>query len=399
LPALVQDAIDIARCDSCEDETTYDFHAPPDWTNGAVAIAERWAQLSSIEAQISEAVYGLYELSAEERKAIEHELAEPGEAEDESNDEEAESEEEGSQTDRQGLTREELADNWFSYAVGIALGRFEVGVKNGLGSGAFAPGIAARIRTMADPAGMMVVEEGHPDDLAQRILDILYEAVGDAETESIIGSATGTNGDLRQTVADYLVGSFFRRHAKRYRKCPVYWLLQSPNRNYSVYLFHERATENTLSLLQGKKYLGGRLHRMEMDLRQAKQKESTMSGRDKAGWAKEARDLAEVMEDLRAFDHCITAANNFSTTDRHGNQVTVRWQPELDDGVLLNAAPLHELMPSWKRADAKLNLDKVWENLEKGEYDWARTAMRYWPKRVWKACQKNKSFAIAHGLA
>ena len=32
------------------------------------------------------------------------------------------------------------------------------------------------------------------------------------------------------------------------------------------------------------------------------------------------------------------------------------------------------------------------------KYEWAKTAMRYWPGRVLKACKTNESFRIAHGL-
>jgi hypothetical protein len=116
-------------------------------------------------------------------------------------------------------------------------------------------------------------------------------------------------------------------------------------------------------------------------------------------WAKNARQLAEELEDLKAFDHALTAANNVPIKDAHGKPATTHWSPEFDDGVLLNAAPLHELAPSWKRADGKLDLKKAWKDLEKGEFNWAKTAMRYWPQQVLKACQNNQSFAIAHGLA
>jgi len=71
----------------------------------------------------------------------------------------------------------------------------------------------------------------------------------------------------------------------------------------------------------------------------------------------------------------------------------VGWRPEIDDGVLLNLAPLHTLMPSWAAEPRK-----AWEALVRGDYDWAHTARRYWPDRVEEACRHNKSFAIAHGL-
>jgi hypothetical protein len=68
------------------------------------------------------------------------------------------------------------------------------------------------------------------------------------------------------------------------------------------------------------------------------------------------------------------------------------YTPHIDDGVLLNAAPLHPLLPSWPETE------KAWAELEGEQYEWAQQAMEYWPDRVKKACQTNKSFAIAHGL-
>ncbi|MFW6169796.1 MAG: hypothetical protein ACODAD_04840 [Planctomycetota bacterium] len=62
--------------------------------------------------------------------------------------------------------------------------------------------------------------------------------------------------------------------------------------------------------------------------------------------------------------------------------------------MLLNMAPLWELVPSWQ-AEPK----KAWKALEKGDYDWAHHAMDYWPGRVKEKGKENKSFAIAHGLA
>jgi hypothetical protein len=69
------------------------------------------------------------------------------------------------------------------------------------------------------------------------------------------------------------------------------------------------------------------------------------------------------------------------------------YTPQIDDGVLLNATPLHEVLPSWPDTRA------AWKELEEGKYDWAYQAMAYWPDRVRAACLTNKSFAIAHGLA
>jgi len=80
---LVDQAIELAKADSQEDETTWDFISPPDWSDGLQHIAERHARLAEIEREIDEEVYRLYGISEEDRRAIEAELAEPAEAESE----------------------------------------------------------------------------------------------------------------------------------------------------------------------------------------------------------------------------------------------------------------------------------------------------------------------------
>ncbi|MBW2023466.1 MAG: BREX-1 system adenine-specific DNA-methyltransferase PglX [Deltaproteobacteria bacterium] len=74
LQRLVDMAISLAKADSEEDETTWDFIAPPDWPDGIQKVAERHAQLAQIEREIDEEVYRLYGISDEDREAIEQEL-------------------------------------------------------------------------------------------------------------------------------------------------------------------------------------------------------------------------------------------------------------------------------------------------------------------------------------
>jgi hypothetical protein len=66
------------------------------------------------------------------------------------------------------------------------------------------------------------------------------------------------------------------------------------------------------------------------------------------------------------------------------------YDPDLDDGVVINAAPLHRLI-AWKEPEA------VWKKLEKGDYDWAKLAMKHWPERVREKYRTDKSLSIAHG--
>ncbi len=71
------------------------------------------------------------------------------------------------------------------------------------------------------------------------------------------------------------------------------------------------------------------------------------------------------------------------------------YKPNLNDGVILNATPLYKLfrLSKWAK-DCKA----VWDKLAAGEYDWAHIAYILWPQRVEKACETDRSIAIAHGL-
>ena len=76
-------------------------------------------------------------------------------------------------------------------------------------------------------------------------------------------------------------------------------------------------------------------------------------------------------------------------------RIAPSYQPSLDDGVQITAAPLWPLFrhKPWQKV-----LKDTWAKLEKGDYDWANLAMNCWPDRVREKCKTDKSLAIAHGL-
>lgn len=117
-------------------------------------------------------------------------------------------------------------------------------------------------------------------------------------------------------------------------------------------------------------------------------------GQARRALEQELQDLTDTLVDLEEFDRLLAGAASYP--NERGEPVG--WRPELDDGVLINLAPLHQLVPSWPRAGKKKpnELEACWQALQSGEYDWSYTAMRYWPDRVLRACRTNKSFAIAH---
>jgi hypothetical protein len=70
------------------------------------------------------------------------------------------------------------------------------------------------------------------------------------------------------------------------------------------------------------------------------------------------------------------------------------YKPDLNDGVIINAAPLHKLFRhrTWTKDCAD-----CWKKLEKGDYNWSHMAFNIWPDHVREKCKKDRSLAIRTG--
>ena len=275
--------------------------------------------------------------------------------------------------------RYELAVSWISYALGVVLGRFKPGQKGELGCGIDEDGTVflvcdfVKLGKLIDDDGIMVLDKGHPDDLPSRIEDALFIMFGESDAKSVINTI---GGDLRS----FLEKDFFIKwHIPQYKKRPVYWLLQSSKKSYGLYVFHERLKADSIYSIQ-EKYINPKIVLEKSHLAEHKGRLETLNE------GKEKRNLEKEIDKLEAFiDELIDFQAKVKAIADKG------YDPDIDDGVILNMAPLYEIIP-W--AEPK----KFWKELKDGKYDWAHMAMKYWPDRVKKQCSTNKSLAIAHGL-
>jgi hypothetical protein len=149
-----------------------------------------------------------------------------------------------------------------------------------------------------------------------------------------------------------------------------------------VWVFHERLNNDSLFRIQTE-YVEPKINHLQGQINELKVKRDGAEGRARRGLEKQMAEFEDVLDDVREFHKLLT-----KIIQERG------YRPHIDDGVLLNMAPLRELIPSW-RAEPK----KAWQALERGDYDWSYQAMDHWPERVKENCKKNKSYAIAHGLA
>jgi N-6 DNA Methylase len=382
LKSLVDRAIDILRGSGSGTETTYEFVAPLSPEVALTTIESRVRELAAIERQIDDEVYSLYGIVPEERAAIEQELADLPE-------EEAQEEAIGSTGNvldaefAPTFSQQEVDGLWVSYAVGIVLGRFQVGIGDGLGRGNFSHSDNNALHTLVSEDGVLPIDPAYPGNLQTRVELALDLMLDEAEARGVIEQATGA-----KSLVSYFERDFFKDHVQRYGKRPVYWLLQSPRRSYGVYLFHERITKDTLYIIQGNQYLGGKINQVQGQVDELHARAQGLpQGRERKHVERELDQAQNLLTELESFAQALKAVT--SATNERGEEVG--WEMEIDDGVLINLAPLHALMPAWS-AEPK----KAWESLRKGEWDWSHTAMRYWPDRVLEKCRTNKSFAIAH---
>ncbi len=427
LSSFVTHATRSVKLQSAQDETTYDFLASPRWATGLQDLAISQARLAELESQIDDEVYRLYGISDEDRAAIEAELrSDQSSVDSEKSDEGDEATEVEEAETATTMTWQELAVRWVSYAVGIVLGRFKPGVAGELGSAVYrredfaigslpAPDeaefnllvgrperfayidandgrhlfpaeVEVKLRALADSDGIVVLDDGHPDDLPAKVetaLELMLGERGAAEVvEAISGETVGANQSVRPLLRKFLERDFFSKwHVKWYRKRPIYWLLQSPRKLYGVYLFHERITKDTLFVVQ-RKYLDAKIALTRQTLAE-KRAEAAKAGpaRERRAYNKEADEAEKLLADLEEFAKRLKAV-----TDRG-------YDPDLNDGVILNLAPLWEVLPAWSKEP-----QKYWEGLQRGDYDWAHIAMKHWPERVKAKCKTDKSLAIAHGV-
>ena len=230
--------------------------------------------------------------------------------------------------------------------------------------------------------GILVDDPAHKEDIISRMRKA-FQVIWKEKADSIEQEACEILGikDLR----DYLrrPSGFFADHLKRYsksrRQAPIYWPLSTTSGSYTLWIYYPRLTDQTLYRCVND-YINPKLEDTARDI-EFKQKETERNRAIKV--RQEMEDLLNLQQELKEFKSEMLRI------------AELPYKPDLNDGVLITASPLHKLfrLPKWSKG-----LKKCWENLEKGDYDWAHLSYSIWPERVREKCRKDRSLAIAHDL-
>jgi len=229
--------------------------------------------------------------------------------------------------------------------------------------------------------GILVDDPGHPQDIearVQQVFEIIWKDRWDAierETCEILGV---------RTLRDYFhkPTGFFADHLKRYsksrRQAPIYWPISSTRGGYTIWLYYHRLGHDSLF-----KALNDFA---KPKLKHERSKLDRLRG--EAG-PQPTRSQRESVEAQEAF---VAELERFVEDLAH---VAPLWNPDLNDGVIINCAPLWRMVG---HAPWRNSVKDCWDTLCAGDYDWSHLAMHLWPERIIPKCAEDASLAIAHGM-
>ena len=329
--------------------------------------------VAAIQAEIDDLAFRLYGFDAADRAALTATLATEA-----TRDPDAETgeDEEGEAATADGAA---LAADLLAYALGCVFGRWDIRYATGERiipptPDPFAPlpvcppGI---LQTSAGlPAapgdvppdypvritwhGVVVDDPAHLDDVERRGREVLAVIFAD-RSDAVIDEACTLLGEkslrewLRKPAG--LFADHLRRYSKGGRQAPIYWILSSPTGLYTLWVYYHRLSPDTFFAIQ-REFVKPKLEDEErhlFNLKQAAGPSPTPSQ------AREIGTATALVEDLRAFRDEV-------------QRVAPLWRPNLNDGVIINHAPLWRLTPHalWRKA-----LKETWDALVEGDYDWA----------------------------
>ena len=96
--------------------------------------------------------------------------------------------------------------------------------------------------------GIIPVLDGEwfEDDIVARTRDFLRATFGEATLRENLRFIEDSLGkDLRK----YFLNDFYKDHLQTYKKRPIYWMVQSPRKGFSVILYLHRYTRDTMNLV------------------------------------------------------------------------------------------------------------------------------------------------------
>jgi hypothetical protein len=231
---------------------------------------------------------------------------------------------------------------FLSYAVGCMMGRYSLDAPGLIlaDAGDTLENYLARVGkpleqlTFApDEDGIIPVLDGEwfEDDIVARTRDFLRATFGEAKLRENLRFLEESLGkDLRRC---FLI-DFYKDHLQTYKKRPIYWMVQSPKKGFSVLIYLHRYTRDTMNLV-----LNRYLREFQAKLRDRLahlarvQANDALSARDRTAARKETDKLTKVLHECEEWERQTVLP-----------LAQARIELDLDDGVKVNYLKLGEAL-------------------------------------------------------
>ncbi len=295
-----------------------------------------------------------------------------------------------------------LPTDYVSYAIGVALGRFEPSSPN-----PFSPrekGDNSSNSPLLRGEGLGVRSRGAGGEviLTNSILYLSTYSEQDSlehPASQIIKEAWDKHGEkiaANKPLRKWLRESFFKDvHVKMYEKRPIYFPLSSEKKNFVAFVNIHRWTDNTLQTLLAE-HLKPELTKLEGELKDLREAQASGNRGNQNRYATVQKLGEELQTFINLVAQCAERGAPQHKPQDTAREADARFQMNLDDGVMVNSAALWTLLePQWK--DPKKWWSELCNAKGKKDYDWSHLAARYFPQRVDAKCQKDPSLAVAHG--
>jgi hypothetical protein len=271
-------------------------------------------------------------------------------------------------------------EDTFSYLAGCAFGRWDVRIGRDPSRAPKRPAIFDPVPVC--PPGMLVDADGlpardPPDGYPLRLPSqrVLLDEPGhrldvvsavEAAAAALADSPSELLHDLEEALGhqlrDHFRRQFFKDHLGRYsrsrRKAPIYWPLYVPSKQWGLWVYAPALTRETLFAVEAA--ADQRLGSAIAEIRRLEGEQLQAGGRTTRELAARLEQERKLAEELRRFH---------SEASRIAG---LGWEPDLDDGIVLCAAPLVELFPDWRAELATARRD-----LKRGAFDEWATVARY----------------------
>jgi hypothetical protein len=232
--------------------------------------------------------------------------------------------------------------SFLSYAIGCMLGRYSIDL-SGLVLANGADGMRQYLAKIGceesalifapDLDGIIPVleDDWFPDDIVARTREFLKVTFGEATLRENIRFIEESLGrDLRS----YFLTDFYKDHLQTYKKRPIYWMVQSPRKGFSVLIYLHRYTRDTMNIILNRYLREFQVKlRSKIDHLQQVGTSASAGNREKTAAAKELTKLTKTLHECEEWERQTILP-----------LAQARIELDLDDGVKVNYLKLGEAL-------------------------------------------------------